>query len=54
MGTIWVAVASATLTSGDSRVSLLQAGNWARVSIRVRHSFCMHITTNNWHNDSVP
>ena len=41
---LWGA-ASAALVAGVSLVSILQAGDWARVSTLVRHYFFPYITT---------
>ena len=45
--------ASATLAAGVSLVSILQAGDWARVSTPARHYFSTYITTTDQHQDSV-
>ena len=47
------AVASAALAAGASLVSILYAGDWARVSTPARHYFCTYVTTMDWHWDSV-
>ena len=44
--------ASAALAAGVSLVSILQAGDWARVSTLARHYFFPYITTTDWHQDS--
>ena len=36
-----------------SLASILQAGDWARVSMPARYYFSMYITTTNLHHDSV-
>ena len=41
--------ASAALVAGVSLVSILQAGDWARVSTLTRHYFSPYITTAAWH-----
>ena len=45
--------ASATSAAGVSLVTILQAGDWARVSTPARHYFSTYITTMDWHQDSV-
>ena len=52
-GSLWGKVASAALVAGVSLVSILQAGDWARVSTPARHYFSPYITTVDWHQDSV-
>ena len=49
-GSFWGA---ASLAAGDSLVSILQAGDWARVSTPARHYFSTYITTMDQHQDSV-
>ena len=44
---------AAALAAGVSLVSILQEGDWARVSMPARHYFSSYITTMNWHQDSV-
>ena len=39
LGSLWGAAASAALAAGVSLVSILQAGDWARVSTLARHYF---------------
>ena len=41
------------LMAGVSLVSILQAGDWARVSTPARHYFSAYITTTNCYQDSV-
>ena len=41
-GSLWQAAA---LAAGVSLVSILQAGDWARVSTPARHYFSLYITT---------
>ena len=53
LGSLWEAAASAALVGGVSLVSILQAGDWARVSTTARHYFSSYITTMDWHQDSV-
>ena len=36
-----------------SLVTILQAGDWTRVSTPARHYFSTYITTTDWHQDSV-
>ena len=50
---LWVAAASAALVAGICPVSILQLGDWARVSTLARHYFSPYITTTDWHEDSV-
>ena len=45
--------ASAALAAGVSLASILQAGDWARVSTLARHYFSTYITTTDWHQDPV-
>ena len=45
--------ASAALAAGVSLVSILQAGDWARVSTPARYYFSTYITTTDQHQDSV-
>ena len=52
-GSFWGAAASAALVAGVSLVSILQAGDWARVSTLARHYFSPYITAVDWHQDSV-
>ena len=47
------AAVSAALAAGVSLVSILQAGDWARVSSLARHYFSPYITATDWHQDSV-
>ena len=51
-GSLHGVAASAALTAGVSLVSILQAGDWARVSTPARHYFSTYITTTDWHQDS--
>ena len=53
---LWVllgAEASAALVAGVSLVSILHAGDWARVSTPARHYFSTYITSIDWQQDSV-
>ena len=52
-GYLWGVAASAALAAGVSLVSILQAGDWARVSTPARHYFSTYLTTMDWHQDSV-
>ena len=52
-GSLWGASASAALVAGVSLVSILQAGDWARVSKPGKHYFSPYITTTDRHQDSV-
>ena len=45
--------ASAALAVVVSLVTILQAGDWARVSTLARHYFSTYITTTDWNQDSV-
>ena len=45
--------ASAALAVGVSLVTILQVGDWSRVSTPARHYFSTYITTTDWHQDSV-
>ena len=53
LGSLQGAAASAALVAGISVVSILQAGDWAKVSTQARHYFSPYITTMDWHQDSV-
>ena len=53
LGSLWGTAASAALAAGVSLVSILQAGDWARVSTPATHYFFTYITTTDWHQDSV-
>ena len=53
LGSLWGVVASTALAAGVSLVTILQAGDWARVSIPARHYFSTYIITMDWHQDSV-
>ena len=43
----------AALAAGISLVSILQTGDWARVSTSVRHYFSTYITTTDSHQHSA-
>ena len=45
--------ASVALAVGVSLVTILQAGDWTRVSTPARHYFSTYITTMDGHQDSV-
>ena len=46
-------VASLALAFGVSLVSILQAGDWSRVSTPARHYFSTYITATDQYQDSV-
>ena len=52
-GSLWAVAASAALAAGVLLETILQAGDWARVSTSARHYFSTYITTMDWHQDSV-
>ena len=45
--------ASAALVAGLSLVTILQVGDWTRVSTPARYYFSTYITTMDWHQDTV-
>ena len=45
--------ASAALAAGVSLVTILQTGDWTRVSTPARHYFSTYITTTDRHQDSM-
>ena len=47
------AASSAAILGGISLMSILQAGDWARVSTLARYYFSTYITTTDQHQDSV-
>ena len=53
LGPLWRVAASAALVAGVSLVTILQAGDWIRVSIPARHYFSTYITTMDQHQDSM-
>ena len=53
LGSIQEVAASAALAAGVFLVTILQAGDWAKVSTQARHYFSTYITTTHWHQDSV-
>ena len=52
-GSFWGVAASAALVGGVSLVTILQAGDWTRVSTSARHYFSTYINTTDWHQGSV-
>ena len=52
-GSLWGVAASAALVAGVSLVTILQAGDWNRVSTPARHYFSTYITTTDQHQDSA-
>ena len=53
LGSLWVAETSAALAASVSLVTILQAGDWPKVSTPARHYFSPYIITTDWHQDSV-
>ena len=53
LGSLWGVAASTALATGVSLVTILQAGDWTRVSTPARHYFSTYITTTDRHQDSV-
>ena len=53
LGSLWGVAASAALAAGVSLVTILQAGDWTRVSTPARHYFSTYITTMDQHQDSM-
>ena len=53
LGFFLEAATSAALAAGISLVSILQTGDWARLSRPARLYFSTYITTVDWHQDSV-
>ena len=53
LGYLLGAAVSTVLAAGVSLVSILQAGDWAKVSMLARHYFSSYITTMDQHQDSV-
>ena len=47
------AAVSVALAAGISLVSILEAGDWDRVSMPARHYLSAYITTTNQHQDSI-
>ena len=52
-GSLWGVAASAAFAAGVSLVTILQVGDWTRVSTPARHYFSTYITTMDQHQDSV-
>ena len=52
-GSLQGVAASGAFTAGVSLVTILQVGDWTRVSTPARHYFSPCITTVDWHQDSV-
>ena len=52
-GSLQGVAASAALAAGVALVTILQEGDWARVSTLARHYFSTYITITQWHQDSV-
>ena len=52
-GSLWIAAASAALAAGFSLVTILQVGDWSRVSTPAKHYFSTYITTMDQHQNSV-
>ena len=53
LGSLQGVAASAALVAGVSMVTILQAGDWTRVSMPARHYFSTYITMTDQHQDSV-
>ena len=53
LGSVWGVAASAALVAGVSLVTILQAGDWTRVSTPAQHYISTYITTMDQHQDSV-
>ena len=53
LGSLWGVSASVALAAGASLVTILQAGDWARVSTWTRHYFSTYITTMDHYQVSV-
>ena len=49
LGSLQEVAASAALAAGVSLVTILQAGDWARISTPARHYFSTYTTTMDWH-----
>ena len=52
-GSLQGVAASAALAAGVSQVTILQVGDWTRVSTPARHYFSTYITTMGWYQDSA-
>ena len=53
LGSLWGVAASTALAAGVFLLTILQAGDWARVSTPARHYFSTYITTTDQHQDSM-
>ena len=53
LGTLHDALSCTALAPGVSLVSILEAGDLARVSTTAKHYFLVYITAKDWHMDSV-
>ena len=53
LGSLQGVAASAALAAGVSLVTILQAGDWTRVSMPARNYFSTYINMTDWHQDSV-
>ena len=53
LGSLQGVAASAALAAGVSLVTILQVGDWTRVSTPARYHFSTYITTMDRHQDSV-
>ena len=53
LDSLWSAAASVVIVAGVSLVSILQVGDWDRVSTQARHYFPTYITATGWHQDFV-
>ena len=53
LGSLQGVAASAALAAAISLLTILHAGDWARVSTPARHYFSTYITTTDWNQDSV-
>ena len=53
LGSLWGVAAYAALVAGVSLVTILQAGDWTKVSTPAIHYFSTYITTTYWHQDSM-
>ena len=53
LGSLWGVAASVALVAGISLVTILQAGDWTRVSTPAGHYFSTYITTMDRHQDSM-
>ena len=53
LGSLWGVAVSAALAASVSLVTILQVGDWTRVSTPARHYFSTYITTTDQHQNSV-